>query len=324
MGSREEENTIDTAAPRRRTRSTTRHARWIVVVGMVLLVAIVCTWIPGTAGTAGAAALPWTGLLLLALIVTAAILARRVILLLLVPLLVWSLAMAPTFPGPGAAPTSDSLTVVSQNVRAHSGGAAASATELSASGADVIALTEIDAESLAVARETLAADYPNSYAVGTVGIWSRLPIASTEPLALGLGWKRALRVDVQTGDTSTAVYVIHAASVRPGQQGDRDAMLTGLAEQIATDPAESIIAVGDFNAAPADPGLAALRAELSWVRPTDGTLGFTWPSAFPLARIDQVFVRGLEVSAATTMRAGNSDHLATVTTVTVRASDATP
>lgn len=324
MGSREEESTIDTATPRRRPGTKTRHARWIAVAGMVLLVAVVCAWVPGTVGTAGAAALPWTGLLLLVLTVIAAVLARRVILLLLAPVLVWTLAMAPFFPGAAASTGPESLTVVSQNVRAHSGGAAASAAELAASGADVVALTELDAASLAVARETLAVDYPNSYAIGTVGIWSRLPIASTEPLSLGLGWNRALRVDVQSGDISTAVYVIHAASVRPGQQSDRDAMLSGLAAQIAADPAASIIAVGDFNAAPADPGLAALRAELSWVRPTDGTLGFTWPSAFPLARIDQVFVRGLDVASATTMRAGNSDHLATVTTVTVPASDASP
>ena len=57
------------------------------------------------------------------------------------------------------------------------------------------------------------------------------------------------------------------------------------------------------------------RSQLDWVRPTDGTLGFTWPATLPLARIDHVFVRGLAVLGSTTMRAGSSDHLATVTTL---------
>nr|WP_218683082.1 endonuclease/exonuclease/phosphatase family protein [Microbacterium sp. BF1] len=107
----------------------------------------------------------------------------------------------------------------------------------------------------------------------------------------------------------------HAASVRPGHQQDRDTMLSGIAEQVAVDPAESLLVVGDFNAPSTDPSLSALRAEADGVRPTDGTLGFTWPVAFPLVRIDQVFVRGLDVVTSTTMRAGNSDHLATLTRV---------
>jgi len=93
-------------------------------------------------------------------------------------------------------------------------------------------------------------------------------------------------------------------------------MLTGLADAVAADTADALIAVGDFNATSADPALAAIRAQADWVRPTDGSLGFTWPTAFPVARIDQVFVRGLSVLTSTTTRAGNSDHLATMTSIT--------
>ncbi len=94
---------------------------------------------------------------------------------------------------------------------------------------------------------------------------------------------RQLRVEVQSPAGPVAVYVLHAASVRPGQQQDRDTMLNGIAEQVASDAATALVVVGDFNAPSTDPSLAALRAEADWARPTDGTLGFTWPAAFPLA-----------------------------------------
>lgn len=306
--------------PPRARRTATVPARWLALASAVLLVVVACGWIPGVVGTAVSAVLPWLGLVLLALLISALFLARRVIVLVLVPALLWALAMVPALPGMPSPSTPESasaseLTIVSQNVRARSGGAAASAAELARSDADVIALVELDGDSLAVAQDALAAEYPHSYTVGTVGVWSRYPLSSAEPLTLGLGWKRAIRVEVQAPETPVAVYVLHAASVRPGHQHDRDTMLGGLADQIAADSAASLIAVGDFNAPSTDPSLAALREEAEWVRPTDGTLGFTWPVAFPLVRIDHVFVRGLDVVSSSTLRAGNSDHLATTTRV---------
>ena len=312
---------IDVAQrPSRVRRTSTAHARRLAVASAAMLIVVACGWIPGVIGTAVAAALPWLGIVLLAMLVTALFLARRVAVVVLVPALLWALAMAPAFPGlPGpSAPESaaaSELTIVSQNVRARSGGAADSAAELAQSGADVIALVELDGDSLSAAREALASEYPHSYTVGTLGVWSRYPLASAEPLTLGLSWKRALRVEVQAPAAPVAVYVLHAASVRPGHQQDRDTMLQGIAAQVAADPAAALVAVGDFNAPSTDPSLAALRAEADWVRPTDGTLGFTWPVALPLVRIDQVFVRGLDVVTSGTMRAGNSDHLATITRV---------
>lgn len=298
----------------------------MAVSGLILLFAVICAWVPGVIGTAAAAALPWTGLALAIVAVLALFLARRVLIVLLVPALAWTLAIFPSLPGPGSNPATDAapVTVVSQNVRAHSGGAAASADDLASLDADVIALTELDADSLTAASSALAEEYPHSYAIGTVGVWSRFPIDDAVPLTLGLDWKRALRVSVQTPDADVAVYVLHAASVRPGQQHDRDMMLSGIAQAVADDEAGSIIVVGDFNAASADPALSAVRSELDWVRPTDGTLGMTWPVSLPLVRIDHVFVRGLDVNSSTTRRAGNSDHLATVTSVSIRIPSAEP
>ncbi|SCF63550.1 vancomycin resistance protein VanJ, partial [Streptomyces sp. Ncost-T6T-2b] len=38
-------------------------------------------------------------------------------------------------------------------------------------------------------------------------------------------------------------------------------------------------------------------------------LGFTWPAAFPVVRIDDVLVRGMTPRAAWTLPATGSDHL---------------
>ena len=304
----------DVAAPTAARSRQRTAARAIAVSAAGLLLATLAVWVPGIVGTAASVVLPWLGLLLGLLVVVALVRARRLLLLLLVPVLVWLLALLPTAPGFATTPDAPTLQVVSQNVRAHSGGAASSAEEIAASSPDVIALTELDGDSLAAARSALDERYPHSYAVGTVGVWSRYPLTSADALTLGLDWKRALRVTVQTPDADVAVYVLHAASVRPGQQQGRDTMLANLADRVASDEAVAVVAVGDFNAASADPALGALRGRLDWVRPTDGTLGFTWPAALPLTRIDQVFARGLDVVSSGTMRAGESDHLATVTT----------
>lgn len=287
--------------------------RLLVAAGSLLLLTTLSTWVPGVIGTFGAAVLPWLGPALLLVVLLALIAARRTAIVLLVPVLVWCLAMLPALPGPGSSGDGGSVMVASQNVRAQSGGAAASARELAATGADVIALVELDADSLAAASTALRSSYPHSYAVGTVAVWSRYPLAGAEPLSLGLGWKRALRVTLQTPDSEIALYVVHAASVRPGHQDGRDTMLAELGRTVAADPTASALVVGDFNAAPTDPALGALRSDLEWVRPTDGSLGLTWPASFPLTRIDQVFARGVTVVSSTTVRAGNSDHRATAT-----------
>jgi vancomycin resistance protein VanJ len=290
-------------------------ARSLAIASVVLLLAVICTWVPGAIGTAGAALLPWLGIVALGLVALSLALARRTLFLVLVPLVVWAIAIAPSLPTPQTAPSAASLTIVSQNVRAHSGGAGASAQELAETGADVIALVELDGDSLVAASEALAERYPHSYAVGTVGVWSRYPLVTAEPLTLGLDWKRALRVTVDGPESEVAVYVLHAASVRPGHQDGRDTMLAGLARTVTADSAGSLVVVGDFNAASTDPAMNALRTEMDWVRPTDGSLGLTWPAAFPLARIDQVFARGVTVLSSTTVHAGSSDHLATKTVI---------
>ncbi|GAA1488135.1 endonuclease/exonuclease/phosphatase family protein [Brachybacterium sacelli] len=292
--------------------------RGLVVIGLavVMLALIVSNWVPGVVGTIGSVLLPWLVIPLVLTLVIALWTARRSAAALLVPALVWGVAMAPALPHPGPDAGDESMVVIAQNVRAESGTAAESARAAVEAGAAVIALTELDADSRDAARAALDEAYPYQYGVGTEGVWSQYPLGEGEPLSLGLGWKRAARVTVEAPAGDVALYLVHAASVRLGEQEGRDTMLSEVADVVAADSSERILVVGDFNAAPTDPALRPLRAAADWVRPTGISPGFTWPAEAPVARIDHVFVSGLDVTSATSFRAGQSDHLATRTALT--------
>lgn len=288
----------------------------LVVLSLLLGLIIVIGWVPGVLGTAVSVVLPVLAVLTVVLALVTLLVLPRAAIASSLAVIVALIAAAPALPGLPGSPGESALTIVSQNVRAQSGGGASSADDLRADAPDIVALTELDAASREAAGAALAEQYPYAYAVGTVGVWSAYPLSSGEPLDLGLGWNRALRVTVQAPAGDIRLYLVHAASVRPGAQTARDGMLAELAATVRDDDSPRIIALGDFNSATTDPALRALGAELSLVRPTDGTLGLSWPTAFPLVKIDHVFQRGFRVSSATTQRAGVSDHLATVTVLT--------
>ncbi|WP_341976627.1 endonuclease/exonuclease/phosphatase family protein [Microbacterium sp. LTA6] len=295
-----------------------RTARRLVGVNVVIAVIIACGWIPGPIGTAVSVILPLLGVVSIAVALAVFVIFRRAAIPASAAVILWLVAIAPALPALPGAPTATPLTIASQNVRAQSGGGEGSATDILSHHPDLITLTELDDSSREAANRVFAAKYPYSYGVGTVGIWSMNPLVAEEPLDLGLGWKRALHVTVQTPGGDTSVYLIHAASLRPGAQTARDDMLAALAATVRDDPSPQVIALGDFNAATTDPALRFLGAELDLVRPNIGTTGFSWPAALPLVKIDHVFQRGFDVGSATTMRAGESDHLATLTTLSRR------
>ena len=293
----------------------------MVAVAALLLAVLLAfgSLIPGSVGTGFATILPWLGLVIPVLFVIALLTRRRrAWLIVVVPLLVWAVAFVPTLVPLGwissAAASANSLTVASQNVHAGSGSAATSATTLADEGAHVIALEELDADARVAAASVLADSHPYSYTVGTVGLWSTYPIVNEQPLDLGLGWKRALAADIDTPQGLVSVYVVHAASFRPGEQTDRDTMLAELAAMVPNDENDRVIVLGDFNATSTDLALAPLQAELSEPNQSDVSLGFTWPANFPIGRIDHIFQRGLEATSLRTFESGSSDHLAVLAT----------
>lgn len=267
-------------------------------------------------GTGWNSFLPWSGALVVLLALLA--LVRRAwwgLAAVLVPALVWSAVFVPQLlprpteaDGVGAAPD---LLVATQNIGATNPRPGAAADALAASGAGLVAVQELSSTTGAAAQQQLDAVYPHQSTVGTVGLWSNWELGKTQQLELGLGWARALRVPVEHPLGEIAVYVVHLASVRPGDTAARDAGLAELAALIAADPAPRIMVLGDLNTAGTDPRFGDLTAELTDSRlATGGGFGFTWPAGLPLTRPDHVMVRGLAVTSDTVLDGGGSDHRA--------------
>lgn len=271
--------------------------------------------IPGTLGTLLATVLPWIVAPLVLLVIGALVVRRRsAILLALIPLCAWLTVVFPAaLPLGATTAATDSLTVATQNVRGGEGTARESAASLAASGASIIALVELAGEDRSEADAELAHSHPYSNQVGSVGLWSEYPLEYEKPLDLGLGWKRALSADVITPTASVSVYVVHAASFRPGSQSDRDTMLSNLGALLPQDLSERLIVMGDFNATTFDPALQPILKTVSEPRTSGFSWGFTWPEQAPIARIDHVFARGLTATESYVMTAGRSDHRAVVT-----------
>ncbi|MFJ6391491.1 endonuclease/exonuclease/phosphatase family protein [Streptomyces sp. NPDC091972] len=221
------------------------------------------------------------------------------------------------------------LVVAGHNVGADNPDPAGTARDLAASGADVLALEEITAQARPVYEKGLAKAYPHHTVLGTVGLWSRLPLSDVRPVdtetdygplaetraaADRLPSNRALRATVATGRGPLAVYVAHLGSVRvmPGTgfwTSSRDRNAQALARAVAAEPNRRVVLLGDLNGTTDDRALAGLTARLRSAQDEAGKgFGFTWPATFPVARIDQILVRGVRPASAWVLPPTGSDH----------------
>ncbi len=68
--------------------------------------------------------------------------------------------------------------------------------------------------------------------------------------------------------------------------------------------------LGDLNGTTDDRVLHGLTSRLTSAQQTAGNgFGLTWPAAFPIARIDQILVRGVRPRSAWVLPETGSDHL---------------
>lgn len=205
------------------------------------------------------------------------------------------------------------LRVLTHNISASNTSTRATAEDLLDADADLVAIEEIEGAAKPILTDTFANAYPHLADGGTVALWSRYPITSSEPLDLGLTWPRALRAVVDTDQGTVAVYVVHLASVRVGTVGftssRRDAAIRLLAAKVAADPVRQVIVMGDFNGSSYDRALTPLLQEVRSAQRIAGRgFGFSWPARFPMARIDQILVRGLLPRSAWVLDRTGSDH----------------
>jgi vancomycin resistance protein VanJ len=221
------------------------------------------------------------------------------------------------------------LTLVEHNVGAGNHDPAATARDLASSGADVLALVEVTAQALGTYEKQLAGAYPYHAVEGTVGVWSRLPLSDTRPVDAGmdygplaatksaadkLPYNRALRTTVTTAHGPLAVYVAHLGSARVNPRtgfwtAQRDRGAQALAAAVAAEHNPHVVLLGDLNGSTDDRAFAGLTSQLRSAQTVAGKgFGFTWPAAFPVLRIDQILVRGVQPRSAWVLPRTGSDH----------------
>lgn len=273
--------------------------------------------------------LPWLGLFVPVLLLGA--LWRRsasAVVALLLPVLVW-LNLFGGLLGDKSHSGGD-LVVAGHNVGADNPDPTGTARDLAASGADVLALEEITPQAKPVYEQGLAKTYPYHTVQGTVGLWSKLPLsdtrpvdtamdygplAETKPVDSTMAYNRALRTTVATDKGPLAVYVAHLGSVRLFPRNGfwtagRDRGAKALAEALAAERNERVVLLGDLNGTTDDRAFAGLTSQLRSVQDTAGDgFGFSWPATFPVARIDQILVRGVEPTSSWVLPGTGSDHL---------------
>ncbi|MDH6611189.1 vancomycin resistance protein VanJ [Streptomyces sp. SAI-208] len=271
--------------------------------------------------------LPWCGLLVPVLLAGA--LLRRsaaAVAALLLPVTVW-LNLFGGLLGDRSHSGGD-LTLVSHNVGADNPDPAGTARDLAASGADVLALEEITPEAEGAYEKELAGTYRFHAVRGTVGLWSRLPLSDTRPVDIDMDYgpladtkpfdpsaTRALRTTVATDRGPLVVYVAHLASVRVTPRdgfgtAQRDRGVQAIGRAVAAERNERVVLLGDLNGTLDDRAFTGLTARLTSAQDAAGEgFGFTWPAAFPMARIDQILVRGVRPESSWVLPDTGSDHL---------------
>ncbi|MGC9540364.1 endonuclease/exonuclease/phosphatase family protein [Streptomyces sp. UG1] len=282
--------------------------------------------VPNFAGRPGSLLetfLPWLGLVVV-LLLGLALLRRSAIALvaLLLPVAAWTHLFGGLLM-PGAKHGPHDLVVVQHNVSDENTDPAGTARALAKAEPDLIALQELLPRALPVYVRTLAQHYPYHAVRGTVGLWSKHPLTSArlldiKPRGITQTWSRGLRTVVHTPHGDIAAYVAHLPSVRIRASGlasswrDESAGLLGKA--IAAEQLKTVILLGDLNGTVDDRGLAPLTSRMNVAQ---RGFAFSFPAAFPLARIDQVMARSATVTHIRTLPATGSDHLPVAARVTL-------
>ena len=303
-----------------RTRRRTARGVSVLVWGLVLAALLVFhRALPGFAGTLSLveAAFPWLGVVVVALLVGAIIVRTPAAFIGAgAATLAWCFVVLPAaLPVPAVAATAETTTIVSENLEAGNGDAAAMVSALADDQPDVIVLQELSGDIRDTVAAALADRYPYSFVAGTVGVWSTTELSNGQRLDLGLGWKRALSVDVETAQGLTRLFAVHLASFRPGEYEDRDRMLENLAGTLADDTADRLVVIGDFNTSTDDHMLVPVTDEAPLVRTDTAGFPFTWSAGIPLVALDHALTRGIDAASVHVLDANGSDHRAIALTI---------
>ncbi|MEW1771753.1 endonuclease/exonuclease/phosphatase family protein [Streptomyces sp. NPDC086777] len=288
------------------------------VVGLLLAgVMLLHSRIPNAVGNLGSLTetfLPWLGLLIPVLLLVGFLRRSATALIALVlPAIVWLNMFGGLLTDKQG--TGGDFMVATHNVNADNPDPTGTAARLASSGADVLALEELTATAVPTYRTALASTYKYHAVEGTVGLWSKYRLTGVKAVDIKLGWTRAMRATVATPDGPVAVYVAHLPSVRVKVNAgftarQRDTSADALGEAIVDETLPRVILLGDLNGTMNDRSLNGVTSQMRSTQGAAGSgFGFSWPAAFPMARIDQIMVKGVEPESSWTLPKTGSDHL---------------
>jgi vancomycin resistance protein VanJ len=90
----------------------------------------------------------------------------------------------------------------------------------------------------------------------------------------------------------------------------RDNSAEALGEALAAEKLSKVVLLGDLNGTMNDRSLAPITSQMRSAQGSAGAgFGFSWPAAFPMARIDQIMTKGVTPTNAWTLPQTGSDHL---------------
>ncbi|THA77866.1 endonuclease/exonuclease/phosphatase family protein [Streptomyces sp. A0592] len=302
--------------------------RGLVLAAVAVLLSLVMIFhadLPNDVGNLGSLTetfLPWLGLAV-PLLAGGAVFRRSATALIavLLPAVVWvNLFGGLVFDKSG---TGGNLVVATHNVDADNPDPRGTAESVARSGADVLALTELKGSVVPVYEKALAGTYRYHSVEGTVGLWSKYPLSGSAPVDIRMGWTRAMRATVATPHGEVAAFVAHLPSVRVKLNAgftanQRDDSADALGAALAAEPLKKVLLLGDLNGTMNDRALSEVTSQMRSTQGAAGDgFGFSWPAQFPMARIDQIMVRGIRPEASWTLPRTGSDHLPVAARVTV-------
>ncbi|AKL65929.1 MULTISPECIES: endonuclease/exonuclease/phosphatase family protein [Streptomyces] len=303
--------------------------RGIVTAGLAALISLVMIFhasLPNDVGNLGSLTetfLPWLGVAVPLLLVTAVV---RKSATALIAILLTAVVWVNLFGGlvTDKSGSGGNLVVATHNVDADNPDPKSTAQSLAKSGSDVLALTELKAGAVPTYEKYLGAVYKYHSVEGTVGVWSKYPLTASQAVDIRLGWTRAMRATVSSPQGPIAVFVAHLPSVRVKLNAgftanQRDNSADALGAALAAEPLKKVILLGDLNGTMNDRSLSEVTSQMRSTQGAAGDgFGFTWPAQFPMARIDQIMVRGIQPEASWSLPRTGSDHLPIAARVTVK------
>jgi len=294
------------------------HRGWLIACVAIVLAALMVghRLVPNSPGNMGSfieTFLPWLGMGTVLLLILAAVWRSPVGAVAAgLAVVVWLGTFGQLWlPGKGGG--DKHLRVVTHNVGVNNPDPEGTVAVLLEADPDLVALQELSTEAHSRYSALLAPRYPHVVSRGTVALWSKHPLSDSSSVDIGLGWTRALRTEVQAPGGTVAVYVVHLASVRVDSDGfsseQRDHTIVDLGRYLGQESQPRVVLMGDLNGTAYDRSLAPLTAGLQSAHAAAGWgFGFTWPTGFPLARIDHILIKGVAATDAQVMARTGSDH----------------